>query len=143
MKTQQWRPSARLQKRSVPPLSIIDVSGVAALMVFLAMFILADSYHGWYSSAVDRVSASHSTFQPGAVKEDALVIHLTRDRKIYFGSNKVTPEQITELIRAAVQQGSEPKVYLGVDAQAKYWDVKILLDQIRLGKIENVVLLRN
>src|ERR1700681_4834083 len=100
MKTQQWRPSARLRKRSVLHLSIIDVSGVAAVMVFLlAMFILERSYHGWYSSAVDRVSASHSTFQPGAVKEDALVIHLTRDGRIYFGSNKVTPEQIPELIR--------------------------------------------
>jgi biopolymer transport protein ExbD len=53
----------------------------------------------------------------------------------------VTPEEIPELIRTAVQQGSEAKVYLGIDARANYGSVKVLLDEIRIAKIENVVLL--
>ena len=127
----------------MPRLSIIDVSGLAAVMVFLlALFMIIDSgYRGHYRFPVDLASVSHCTFQPGAVKEDALLVYLTRDGRFFFNSQKVRLEEIPDLIRTAIQQGSEPKVYLGIDARTKYWDVKTLLDQIRRAKIENVVLL--
>jgi len=150
MRSQQWRPSARLRKRRVPHLSIIDVSGLAAIMVFLlALFMVtADTYSGYhhyhgYHQNYGYVSSTQSTLQPGALKDDALIVDVHPDDNIYFASERVTPEQIPELIRAAVQQGSEPKVYLGIDARAIYGSVKVLLDQIRIARIENVVLLTN
>jgi biopolymer transport protein ExbD len=143
MKTQQWRPSARLRKRRVPQLSIIDVSGLAAVMFFLvAMFMtMVSQYHHIQRDSVELAQAKRSSLQPGARKEDAINIRVNRDDNFYFDSKRVTPEQIPELIRAAVQQGSEAKVYLGIDARTNYGSVKVMLDEIRIAKIENVALL--
>lgn len=44
-------------------------------------------------------------------------------------------------IRESVQSGSERRVYLWVDAKAKYGDVKVVLDGVRDAGIEKVALL--
>jgi biopolymer transport protein ExbD len=127
----------------VPHLSIIDASGLAAIMLFLAVLFMARVVGGpdLPRDSVELAQATRSTLQPGARKEDAINIRVNRNLNFYFDSKRVTPEQIPDLIRAAVQQGSEAKVYLGIDARANYGGVKVLLDEIRKAKIENVVLL--
>jgi biopolymer transport protein ExbD len=47
------------------------------------------------------------------------------------------------MIRTAVRDGSERKVYLFADSRAKNGDVNIVLDQIRFAGITNVVILAN
>lgn len=144
MKTQQWRPSTRLRKRRMPRLSIIDLSGLAAVMVFLvAMFIVRGYDYVDLPKGGVELAVAQGSSQPGALKEDAVHIRFTRDDTVYFGGER--PQscemgQIPGLIESAVQQGSEAKVYLHVDARAKYRAVKILLDEIRDSKIEKVVL---
>ena len=142
MKTQQWRPSARLRKRRLPHLSIIDVSGLAAVMVFLvAMYIVRGlDYIDLPKGGVELANAKGS-LQPGALKEDALILTVSRDDTIYFRNSKFAVGQLPELIQSAVHHGSEAKVYLRIDVRAQYRAVNTLLDQIRAAKIEKVVLI--
>jgi biopolymer transport protein ExbD len=95
-------------------------------MLFLAVLFMARVVSGpdLPVHGVELAQATRSTLQPGAGKEDAINISVNRDDSFYFDSKKVTPEEIPDLIRAAVQQGSEPKVYLGIDARANYGSVK-------------------
>jgi biopolymer transport protein ExbD len=45
------------------------------------------------------------------------------------------------VLRERVKNGSGRKVYLSVDARARYGDAKTVLNQIRLAGIENVSIL--
>jgi biopolymer transport protein ExbD len=47
-------------------------------------------------------------------------------------------EDLADEIRKRIRNGVEKKVYLAVDARAKYGDAKAVLNQIRMAGIENV-----
>ena len=65
----------------------------------------------------------------------------TRDGTLYFNSHKVSLKDIPREIHESVQGGSEKRVYLKVDARAKYGDAKVALDGVRDAGIEKVALL--
>lgn len=94
-----------------------------------------------YGSSVDRAIAEHSMPQPGALKEDALLVSVTRDGSIFIRDHRVRREDLANEIRDGVRHGAENKIYLAVDARAKYGSATQALEQIRLAGIENVIFL--
>jgi biopolymer transport protein TolR len=91
-----------------------------------------------YRSSVDWAIAEHSSPQPGAQKEDALLISITRDGNVFFRDHRVVRSDLANEIREGVRNGAEKRVYLKADARAKYGSVITILGQIRLAGIENV-----
>jgi len=75
---------------------------------------------------------------PGTSREDAILVAVTRDGNIFFGSNGIRDSDLPALIRESVRRGSERKVYLKVDARAKYADAALVIDQVALVGIQNV-----
>jgi biopolymer transport protein ExbD len=92
-------------------------------------------------SSVDRAIATHSTPQPGALKEDALRLSITRDGRVFFRDHQVRYDDVPQEIREAVRNGAERKVYLVVDARSRYGETIAIVDQIRRAGIESVSLL--
>jgi biopolymer transport protein ExbD/biopolymer transport protein TolR len=78
---------------------------------------------------------------PGALREDAMLVAVTRDGNIFFGTYQMQYRDLRLAIRDCVRQGSERKVYLKVDARAKYGDAALAIDQIRLAGIQNVAII--
>jgi len=68
-------------------------------------------------------------------------ISVTRDGHVYFRIHRIMLQYLTEEIRQGVRNGAEKRIYLNVDARAKYGDTTAVLDQIRLAGIEKVSLL--
>ena len=75
---------------------------------------------------------------PGANREDAMQIMLTRDGRIFFGNHQVTVEELPGEIRERVRNGAEERIYLAADARAKYGDVKAVLNEISRVGFERV-----
>jgi hypothetical protein len=57
---------------------------------------------------------------PGALREDALRVALTRDGAIYFREHRIALEDLPNEIREGLRSGAERKVYIAVDARAKF-----------------------
>jgi biopolymer transport protein ExbD len=87
------------------------------------------------------VVARNSTSLPKTLKEDAIVVKVFRDGTISFRDQRIAAEDLPKEIRNRVQNGAENRIYLAVDARARYSDAKRVLDQIHLAGIENVSLL--
>jgi len=85
--------------------------------------------------------ARNSTSLPGALKEDAMVIKVSRDGTVFFRDRRIAAEDLPKEIRDRVQNGAENRIYLAVDARAKYGDAKQVLDQIHLAGVQNISLL--
>jgi biopolymer transport protein ExbD len=79
---------------------------------------------------------------PNADRWDALSVAVARDGNVYFGTDKLPPEQWTPWIRDRLRDRSvERKIYLRADARAKYGAVKGVLDAIHSAGIEQVAFL--
>jgi biopolymer transport protein ExbD len=83
----------------------------------------------------------HAKPLPGANREDALRLNLMRDGMLYLEYERVSMTDLPAVLRERVKNGSERKVYLSIDARARYGDTKAVLNQIRVAGIENVSIL--
>jgi biopolymer transport protein TolR len=97
-----------------------------------------------HQSPVDVPTSAHRVSQPGALREDAMQVYVTRDGAIYFGHTFVSGPQeqsLRDRIRQAVAAGEEKRVYLKADWRAPYADVSVAIDAIRHAGIANVTIL--
>ena len=114
---------------------------VTLLIVFMVnAWASSVSRHGW---ALDIPTSRHSVRQPGALREDAMQVYVTRDGAIYFGHTFVADPQeqsLRDRIRQAAAAGAERRVYLKADSRAPYADVSVAIDAIRHAGIVNVTI---
>jgi biopolymer transport protein ExbD len=138
--TPQWRPSAA--KRRTPLRSAIDVSAFASIM-FALLFLFLGLYqpvHTFHPPA-DLAKGEHSSIKPDALREDALIVTVSRDGTLYFRNTKMWPADLPDAIREALRGGAKDTVYINADARAKYSDVKAVLDQIHQSGLQNITFL--
>jgi biopolymer transport protein TolR len=120
----------------------IDVTGFASVLIaLLAMFMLPPPIHS--SRPVDLARSSHAIEMPDADREDALLITVQRDGKIYFGTTHVSPEELPAMIKEGLKRGAPPEVYLKADARARYRSIAEALDGIRDSGVEKIGILTN
>ncbi len=57
---------------------------------------------------------------PDADKEDALIVAVMRDGKVYFGNDQIPPDQLTNKVKDRMANRVNKTVYVRADARAKY-----------------------
>jgi biopolymer transport protein ExbD len=140
-----WRQHSRLHQSALRKrnalLSGIDVWGLFGILLVLLVILMVYVPVPYHRISLDWATAVHSTPIPGATKEDAMRIFVMRDGRVYFGNHAVAMEELPDEIRERVRNGAERKIYLTVDARARYAQAERVLDQIRLSGIREVSLL--
>jgi biopolymer transport protein ExbD/biopolymer transport protein TolR len=74
----------------------------------------------------------------GAMRDDAQLVMVMRDGRIYLRNYGVTAGSLADGLRENLKRGSERRVYLRVDTRARYDDVAAVLDAIRAAGIQDV-----
>jgi len=90
---------------------------------------------------VDMPSAANSRDMQDADKDDAIVVAVTRDGRIYLGSTNVTKEDLTGQVKDRIANRLDKTVYVRSDARAKYGDVVAVVDEIRSAGVDQLGLL--
>ena len=116
----------------------------SCILVVLATFaVMAPTGNicskGRDGSNLPRIARAVKT--PAALRDDAMIVTVRRDGRIYFGSDELTGDQLPVRFRESVHSGSERKVYIQADARARYKEVAEVLDGIRVAGISNVAFL--
>jgi biopolymer transport protein TolR len=122
----------------------IDVTAFASVMFALvAMFVLpamvvVDSPRDAAHMSVDLAKVSNPTDMRRADREDALLVAITRDGHIWFGSDQIALENLTAAIREHVGYGAERRVYIRADVRARYGGIARILASVQAAGIEKV-----
>jgi biopolymer transport protein ExbD len=131
------------QRRSIPA-KVFSSIETSLLILFLLLFVivLADStarpLHGEWVY-VNLPQSLHAVSMRGANREDALMVVVSQDGKIFFVADQVRAEALPSMILDRLRDRSvERKVYLSVDKRAKYGIVEKVLDGIRSAGVERV-----
>jgi biopolymer transport protein ExbD len=90
---------------------------------------------------VDLTPAQNSRDMQDADKDDAVVVAVTRDGRIYLGSTNVQKEDLTGQIKDRIANRLDKTVYVRSDARAKYGDVVAVVDEIRSAGVDQLGLL--
>jgi biopolymer transport protein ExbD len=119
----------------------IDASGFGAILVALLFLLIGDVRVDYHGRSADLPRIQHASSMPGALREDAMVISVTRDGATYYRNTRITADDLRERIRESVRNGAEGKTYIQADARAKYIDVELVLNEISKVGIHDVCFL--
>ena len=91
--------------------------------------------------SVDLARVNNPRPMQAADKEDATVLAITRDGKIYLGADSISMDKITAQVKDRVADKLDKTVYIKSDARSKYGDVVSVVDAVRAAGVDSLGLL--
>jgi biopolymer transport protein ExbD len=90
---------------------------------------------------VDMAPTENPRDMQDADKEDAIVVAITRDGRIYIGNTMMQKEDLSGQVKDRISTRLDKTVYVKSDARAKYGDVVAIVDEIRSAGVDQLGLL--
>ena len=91
---------------------------------------------------VDQLARTNNPREmPDADKEDAVLIAVMRDGKVFLGTDQIQPDQLTQKVKDRVASRTDKTVFIKSDARAKYGNVVEVVDNVRSAGVDQVGLL--
>jgi biopolymer transport protein ExbD/biopolymer transport protein TolR len=129
-------------KYKAPPVNAeINVTPMADVMLVLLIIFMVITPMLQKGVSVDLVQTDNPRQMADADKEDAILLAITRDGRIFLGTNMIQPGEITINVEDAVSQKLDKTVYVKGDARAKYGDVVKVVDGVRAAGVDHLGLL--
>jgi biopolymer transport protein TolR len=121
--------------------SNINVTPMVDVMLVLLIIFMVITPMLQKGVSVDLAKVNSPEAMPDADKEDALIVAVMRDGKIFFGSDQIMPDQLTQKIKDRIASRTDKRVYIRADARAKYGSVVEVVDNVRSAGVDDLGLL--
>jgi len=123
------------------PVSDINVTPMADVMLVLLIIFMVITPMLQKGVSVDMAKVANPRQMPDADKEDAVVLAVTRDGKVYLGSSPIPLGEVTATVRDRLSSKLDKTVYVKSDARSKYGDVVQVVDNVRAVGVDALGLL--
>jgi biopolymer transport protein ExbD/biopolymer transport protein TolR len=121
--------------------SNINVTPMVDVMLVLLIIFMVITPMLSNKVNVNLVNTNSAVAMDDANKEDAIIIAVTRDSKIYLGQDQTTLESLGSQVRDRLENKPNKIVYFRADARAHYGTVEDAIDAVRTAGVEEVGLL--
>jgi biopolymer transport protein ExbD len=116
----------------------INVTPMVDVMLVLLIIFMVVTPMLQKGISVDMAKASNTRDMQDADKEDAIVLAVTRDGKIYLGNDAIAPDNITTTVKDRIADKLDKTVYLRADKNAKFKAVAEVVDNIRAAGVDSL-----
>src|SRR5262249_34091136 len=116
--------------------SNINVTPMVDVMLVLLIVFMVITPMLQRGRSVDLAKTNNPIQMPDADKEDALLVAVTRDNKVFFGNDQVAPENLTDKVKARLENRTDKRVFIKSDARAKYGTVVQVVDNVRSAGVD-------
>jgi biopolymer transport protein ExbD/biopolymer transport protein TolR len=131
-----------LGKRRMDVNSTINVTPMVDVMLVLLIIFMVITPMLQKGVSVDLAKVNNPAAMPDADKEDALLVAVTRDGKIFFGSDQVAgADQLTHLVKDRLASRTDKRVFVKADARTRYGNVVDVVDNVRAAGVDQLGLL--
>jgi len=121
--------------------SAINVTPMVDVMLVLLIIFMVVTPLLQKTISVNLAKTDDPVQMPEADREDALVVAVMRDGKVYLNSDAVTPETLTDQVKDAVSRRTDKRIFVKADAGARYGDVVNVVDDVRSAGVDQLGLL--
>jgi biopolymer transport protein TolR len=91
--------------------------------------------------SVQLPATSHAIAVPSADKEDALVVAVTHDGRVYLRTDPTSPAELAGKIKSQLDARTDKRLYVKADARTPYANVVAVLDAVRTSGVRGLTLL--
>jgi biopolymer transport protein TolR len=121
--------------------SDINVTPMVDVMLVLLVIFMVITPMLQHGVNVNMAQVNNPEAMPDADKEDALLVVVMQDGKIYFGSDQVQLDTLTEKVKDRLANRTDKRVYLRADKRAKFKYVVDVVDNVRSAGVDQLGLL--
>jgi biopolymer transport protein ExbD len=118
--------------------NVIPMADIMLVLLIIFMVVTPMLQKG---VSVDMANVNNPRDMKDADKDDAIVVAVTRDGKIYLGNTQLNKEDLTGQIKDRISTRLDKTVYVKSDSRAKYGDVVAVVDEIRSAGVDQLGLL--
>ena len=116
----------------------INVTPLVDVMLVLLIIFMVITPMLQKGVSVDMAKAMNPRLMPDADKEDATVLAVTRDGKIYLGNTQIKSDDVTTKVKDRISAKLDKTVYLRSDARARYGDVLGVVNAVRAAGVDSL-----
>jgi len=121
--------------------SDINVTPMVDVMLVLLIIFMVITPMLQKGVSVDLAKVNNPEAMPDADKEDALIVAIMRDGKVYFGNDQIAPDQLTGKVKDRLANRVDKRVFVRADARAKFGSVVQVVDNVRAAGVDQLGLL--
>jgi len=121
--------------------SDINVTPMVDVMLVLLIIFMVITPMLQKGVSVDMVKSVNPRSMPDADKEDAVLVAVTRDGRLYLGSDQMRLEDLGKAVRDRIANRVDKTVYIKSDARAKFEQVVKAVDEVRSAGVDQLGLL--
>ena len=123
---------------AVSDINVTPMVDVMLVLLIIFMVITPMLQHG---TSVNMARAYNTRDMQDADKEDAVLLAVTKDGKIFLGTDRIEPNQITTTVKDRLADRLDKTVYVKSDREAKYGVVVEVVDNVRAAGVDSLGLL--
>ncbi len=121
--------------------SNINVTPMVDVMLVLLIIFMVITPMLQKGVSVDMAKVNNPSPMPDADKDDALLVVVMRDGQIYFGTDRVTLDDLTNRVKDRLANKTDKTVFIRADMRTKYGNVVDVVDNVRSAGVDDVGLL--
>jgi len=132
-----------MAKKSAQTQAISDINVTPMVDVMLVLLIIFMVVTPMLSKgvSVDLAKTLNPIPMTDADKEDAVLIAITRDGKVFLGSKQTNPADLAPKVKDLLANRLDKTCYVKSDARARYERVVEVVDNLRAAGVDNIGLL--
>ncbi|MEO7143209.1 MAG: biopolymer transporter ExbD [Bryobacteraceae bacterium] len=121
----------------------INVTPMVDVMLVLLIIFMVITPMLTKGQSVDMVKAHNAVAMQAADKEDAVLVAVTRDGKIFLspGNSQVAAADLPNKVRDLLTNQLDKIVYIKSDSRARYETVEDVIDNLRGAGVDTIGLL--
>jgi biopolymer transport protein ExbD/biopolymer transport protein TolR len=124
-----------------PTMSAPNVIPMADIMLVLLIIFMVVTPMLSRGHDVNLARVDNPADMPNADRDDAIIVAVARDGKIFVGTTETPEDQLTAVVRERVNDRTDKSIFIKSDGRAKYGDVTKVVDDVRSAGVDQVGLL--
>jgi len=121
--------------------SDINVTPMVDVMLVLLIIFIVVTPMLQKGVSVDMAKVNNPEQMPDADKEDALLVSVTRDGQVYFGTDQINVDNLTSKVKDRLANRADKRVYVKADMRARFGNVVQVVDGVRAAGVDDLGLL--
>jgi len=121
--------------------SDINVTPMVDVMLVLLIIFMVVTPMLQKGISVDMAPVNNPEQMPDADKEDALLVSITKDGKVYFGSDQIQVDNLTQKVKDRLANKQDKRVYVKADMRTRFGGVVQVVDNVRAAGVDDLGLL--
>jgi len=121
--------------------SEINVTPMVDVMLVLLIIFMVVTPMLQKGVSVDMAKVNNPTPMEDADKEDALLVSITRNGDVFFGSERITVDALTNRVKDRLANKPDKRVYVKADMRARFGNVVEVVDGVRAAGVDDLGLL--